>query len=48
MSEDAWFPVFCDASHDNEYYFESGTTKYVKMIFTPVFTSISSILVLIA
>ncbi|VDI09613.1 Hypothetical predicted protein [Mytilus galloprovincialis] len=36
MSEDTFFPVFCDATKDNEYYYESGATKYVRMHFTPV------------
>ncbi|VDI09610.1 Hypothetical predicted protein [Mytilus galloprovincialis] len=39
MSQGDWFPVMCIASVDNEFMYDDGNQKFVRMVFTPPYTS---------
>ncbi|VDI50469.1 Hypothetical predicted protein [Mytilus galloprovincialis] len=39
MSQGDWYPVLCIASVDNEFMFDDGNEKFVRMVFTPPYTA---------
>ncbi|CAC5423778.1 unnamed protein product [Mytilus coruscus] len=39
MSQGDWFPVMCISSVDNEFMYDDGTEKFMRMVFTPPYSS---------